>query len=40
MDALGVEGVSGDPLVGLVRDGERSFEVIETERSPVAHAPD
>jgi hypothetical protein len=30
------EGVSGDPLLGLTRDGDKGFEVIETERSPIA----
>jgi hypothetical protein len=30
------EGVSGDRLPGLTRDGDKGFEVIETGRSPIA----
>jgi len=33
------EGVSGNPLLGLTRDAEKGFEVIETERSSVAPLP-
>ena len=32
----GLEGMSGNPLLGLTRDGEQGLKVIETERSPVA----
>ncbi len=28
--------MSGDPLLGFTRDSEKGFEVIETERRPVA----
>jgi hypothetical protein len=31
-----LQGVSGDPLLGLTRKADKGFEVIETERSPVA----
>ena len=34
-----LEGVSGNPLLGLARDGDKGFAVIETERSPVAPGP-
>ena len=30
------EGVSGDPLLGVAREGDKGFEVIETERCPIA----
>lgn len=32
------EGVSGNPRLGVTRDGDKGFEVIETERSPVAQS--
>ena len=28
--------MSGDPLLGITRDGDKGFEVIETERGPIA----
>ena len=31
--------MSGDPLICLTRDSDKGFEVIETERSPVAPGP-
>lgn len=30
------EHMSGNPLLGLTRDGDKGFEVIETEQSPIA----
>jgi hypothetical protein len=30
------QGVNGDPLLGLMCDGDQGFEVIESERSPSA----
>lgn len=33
------EGVSGDPLLGLTRDVDKGFEVIETERCPIPPRP-
>jgi hypothetical protein len=32
----GLEGVSGNPLLGLTCDGGKGLKVIETERSPIA----
>ena len=34
-----LRGVSGNPLICLTRDCNKGFEVIETERSPVAPGP-
>jgi hypothetical protein len=34
--ALRLHGVSGDPLLGLPRDGDKGFEVIETKRYSIA----
>ena len=31
--------MSDNPLLGLTRDGDQGFEIIETERSPVAPLP-
>jgi hypothetical protein len=31
--------MSGNPLLGVTRDGDKRFEVIETERSPIAPGP-
>ena len=33
------QGVSGDPLLGLTRDGEKGLKVIKTERGPIAPCP-
>ena len=30
------QGMSGNPLLGLTRDGDQGFEVTETKRSPIA----
>ena len=31
-----LQSVSGDPLPGITRDGDKRLKVIQTERSPVA----
>ena len=36
MNSAALQGVSGDPLLGLTRAGEKGFKVIETERRPIA----
>ena len=35
-NSLALQDVSGNPVLGVTSDGDKGFEVIETERSPVA----
>ncbi len=39
MEAATLQDMSGNPLLGLTRDVDKGFEIIETERSPVAPGP-
>jgi len=38
-DCSALHGMSGDPFLGLTGHGDQCFQVVETERSPVAPHP-